>query len=75
MPVETPHQLFRVEGSFPSYTILSENQEWDKFSHQVRQPHSHFLRKQDGSSCNDTTLFIGTIDLAVVPGLADYPSC
>ena len=32
-----------------------------------------FYIKQDGSSCNDTTLFIITTDLAVVPGLVDYP--
>ena len=71
----TTHQLFRVEGSFPSFTILSENQQWDKCSHQVRQPHSHCLHKQDGSSYNDTTLLISTTDLAVVSGSADYPSC
>ena len=29
----TTHQLFRVDGIFPSFTILSENQEWDKCSH------------------------------------------
>ena len=71
----TTHQLFRVEGSFPSFTILSENQEWDKCSHQVRQLHSHCLHKQDGSSYNDTTLLISTTDLTMVSGSADYPSC
>ena len=56
-------------------TALPENQEWDKCPYQVRQPYSHCLHKQDGRSHNDTTLFISTTDLAVVPGSADYSSC
>ena len=31
----TPHQLSRVEGSFPSLSVLSENQEWNNCSFQV----------------------------------------
>ena len=69
----TPHELSRVEGSFPSLTVLSENQEWNNCSYQVRQPYSNCLCKQDGRSCDDTAVFTSTRDLAVVPSSGDYP--
>ena len=71
----TLHQLSRVEGRFPSLTVLSENQEWNNCSYQVKHPYNNCLYKQDGKSCNDAAVFTSTTDLAVVPSSADYPSC
>ena len=57
------------------YTYIQSILKTHECSHQVRQPHSHCLHKQDGSFCNDTTLYISTTDLAVVPGLVGLPLC
>ena len=45
----TPYQQSRVEGSFPSLIVLSENQEWNGCSYQVGQPYSNCLCEQDGA--------------------------
>ena len=60
-PMDSAYQLgliSEVEGSFPSYTVLSENQEM--FSAGQRQPHSNCVHKQDGMYCIDIALFIST---------------